>query len=194
MSWTLTVTDLKQYTYCRRILYFARCLPAIRPITAKMSEGICAGQEAEAREQRRQLRSYGFNTGERHFAVPLYSASLSIAAQIDLVILRPDNQGVVVPVDFKLSRQVGLHFKLQLACYALLLEEEMGLPAPKGFIYLIPLRRAEPVPLTARLKKQARAALVEMRETVEREEIPELTPRRARCVDCEFRLFCNDVA
>jgi len=193
MAWTLTVTDLKQYTYCPRIAYFARCLPDVRPVTGKMEEGVAAGQDEESREQRRQLRSYGFTTGDRHFGVALYSAALGLSAQIDLVILRPDRAEVVVPVDYKLSRMVGEHFKLQLASYALLLEEEMDLPAPYGFIYLIPLRRPERVPLPTSTKRKALAALAEIRTIVATEAMPAATARRARCIDCEFRRFCNDV-
>jgi CRISPR-associated exonuclease Cas4 len=193
MAWTLTVTDLKQYAYCPRVVYFTRCLPGVRPITAKMTEGLLAQEAAEEREQRRQLRTYNFSTGERHFGVSLYSAAFGLTALIDLVILRPDGQNMVVPVDYKFSREVGGHFKLQLACYGLLLEEEMGLPAPYGFLYLIPDRRAEKVPLGARLKAEAQSALAEMRAMIDAERMPDPVERAGRCVNCEFRRFCNDV-
>lgn len=162
-------------------------------MTVKMEEGILVQEEEEAREQRRQLRTYGFATGERHFGVDLYSSRLGITALIDLVILRPDGREEVVPVDYKLARMGGQHFKVQLACYALLLEEEMGLPAPSGFLYLIPERRAEKVALPPALKRQALGALMDMRGLIEAEAMPEPCRQRARCVNCEFRRFCNDV-
>lgn len=193
MVWTLTVTDLKQYTYCSRILYFNRCLPAIRPITEKMAEGRRAQEDEQGREARRQLRTYGFTSGQRHFDVALYSSGLGISAVIDLVILRPDGQNIAIPVDYKLSDLAGEHFKLQLACYGLLVEEEMELPAPYGFIYLMPERRAQKVLITARDRERIQAALGEMREIVEAERMPVMTTRPARCVNCEFRRFCNDV-
>lgn len=193
MTWTLTVTDLKQYAYCPRVFYFMRCLPAVRPVTAKMTEGILAHEGEEVREQRRQLRTYGFTTGERHFGLSLYSPQLGLTALIDLALLRPDGKQIVVPIDYKMSDQAGPHFKVQLACYGLLLEEEMGLPAPIGFIYLIPERRAERVPLTEALKLRACAMLAEMRQIVAAETMPEPISQAARCVNCEFRRFCNDV-
>lgn len=193
MVWTLTVTDLKQYIYCPRVLYFERCLPGVRPITEKMAEGKRAQEDEQGREARRQLRTYGFTSGQRHFDVALYSSSLGISAVIDLVILRPDGQNIVVPVDYKLSELAAEHFRLQLACYGLLVEEEMELPAPYGFIYLMPERRAQKVLITARDRERIRAALGEMREIVEAERMPAMTTRPARCVNCEFRRFCNDV-
>lgn len=65
------------------------------------------------------------------------------------MILQPDGQDVAVPADYKLSDLAGEHFKLQVACYGLLVEEEMGLPAPYGFIYLLLECRAQKVPITA---------------------------------------------
>ena len=192
-AWTLTVTDLKQYIYCPRVLFFQRCLPAVRPVTVKMEEGIRAQEDAEARERRRQLRSYGFTTGERHFDVSLYSAALRLTAEVDLIIMRPDGENAVIPVDYKLSILPGEHFKVQLACYGLLVEEEIGLPAPYGFLYLIPEKRAERVLLSAGLKLRARAALAEMRTVIEREVMPAPVSSVARCVNCEFRRFCNDI-
>jgi len=192
-AWTFTVTDLKQYAYCPRILYFMRCLPGVRPITTKMREGIAAHDDAELREQRRQLRAYGFTTGERHFDVAIYSAALRINARLDLVIVEPDGKPIAVPVDYKMSDMTGAHVRLQLACYGLLVEEEMGLAAPYGFVYLTMERRAEKVALSAALKQETQAALREMRAIVEQELMPEPTARAARCVNCEFRRFCNDV-
>ena len=52
MSWTLIVTDLKQYTYCPRILYFNRCLSAVRLITEKMVEGKRVQEDEQSREVR----------------------------------------------------------------------------------------------------------------------------------------------
>jgi len=193
MTWTLIVTDLKQYTYCPRILYFNRCLPAVRPITEKMAEGKRVQEDEQGREVRRQLRTYGFSSGQRRFDVALYSSSLGVSAVVDLVILQPDGQEIAIPVDYKLSEMAGEHFKLQLACYGLLVEEEMGLPAPYGFIYLMPERRAHRVPISTRDRERIKIALAEMREIVETERMPAMTTRPARCVNCEFRRFCNDV-
>ena len=45
---TFTVTDLKQYEYCPRIVYYTYCLPLIRPTTFKMEAGVQA-HETRAR-------------------------------------------------------------------------------------------------------------------------------------------------
>ena len=84
--WFVRVTDLKQYDYCPRIVYYAYCLPAVRPLTYKMEAGLAAQDQTEALEERRSLRAYGVTQGERHFNVTVTSPHLGYTGQIDMVI------------------------------------------------------------------------------------------------------------
>ena len=193
----LEVTDLKQYAYCPRIVYYRYCLPDVRPITYKMQAGIAEQQGAVEREERRSLRPYGLTTGERFFDVWLAEEELGVRGRVDMVVATPSRSAPdaeLIPVDYKLSeRAPGRHFKLQLALYAELLEANWQLPVRRGFIYLIPLRQAVSVPITPALRRQARAQLDAIRAMVLREAMPEPPASRRPCVSCEFRRFCNDV-
>lgn len=192
-----TVTDLKQYTYCPRIVYYHHCLPAIRPVTYKMEAGIEAGATEEMRELRRSLRPYHLRQGERHLDVWLTSEAWGLRGRADLVIDTDDNPSGVrelIPVDFKLSPgRLGTNIRLQLVAYGALLEETWGAPSHRGFVYFIPRRRAVEVPFTPELRARFEASLAVMRDVVERERMPPPTRSRARCDVCEFRRFCNDV-
>ncbi len=193
----LEVTDLKQYAYCPRIVFYHYCLPDVRPITYKMQAGIAAQQDEVEREERRSLRPYGLRAGERFFDVRLSSATLGVRGRVDMVIAAPSRGAAgaeLIPVDYKLSeRTPGRHFKLQLALYALLLEESWEQPARRGFIYLIPARRAVEVRITPALRRQALAELEAIRSMVARETMPAPPASRRPCISCEFRRFCNDV-
>jgi len=195
-AWLVRVTDLKQWAYCPRVVYYQYCLPGIRPITFKMEMGIEAQDRVEGLEDRRSLRAYGVSEGVRHFNVSVVSHRLQCTAQVDMVIeteLAAGDRQLVI-VDFKLSRrEPGRNFKLQLACYGMMLAEAWGIPANRGYIYLIPQRRAEEVIFTPRLRRDAETLLAEIRRTVLAQRTPEATSQRQRCVDCEFRRFCNDV-
>ena len=116
------VTDLKQYTYCPRVVFFAYCLPLIRPMTYKMEAGIAAHNVAEEREQRRSLRRYGLTEGERFFDLWLASEALGLRGRVDLAIRTITE---AIPVEYKNSPgRAGRHLKLQLAAYGRMLEEE----------------------------------------------------------------------
>ena len=160
-----------------------------------MAAGIAEQERVAGLEERRSLRAYGIQVGERHFNVNLTSTHLLLTGQVDLVIDYVDNgQRRLLPVDFKLSRrEPGRHFKLQLACYALLLEEQWGVPATEGAIYLIPLKKVIKISRTQRLRNDAVCHLLEIRALIAAQRVPPPTSQRARCVNCEFRRFCNDV-
>ncbi len=194
-AWFLRVIDLKQYAYCPRIVYYEYCLPAVRPTTYKMEAGIAAQDRVNMLEERRGVRAYGLQSGTRHYHVPVQSEKLGCRGQVDMVIETSDEgRSRLLPVDFKLSRRdPGPHFKLQLACYAMMLEDEWGLPVEEGAIYLIPPKRVIKIPINTRLRNDALRHLLAIREIALTERMPPPTAQRSRCVNCEFRRFCNDV-
>lgn len=186
------VTDLKQWAYCPRVFYYQVCLPQVRPITYKMEAGKEAGLAEEERELRRSLRTYGLKEGRREFEVPLLSSTLGLRGKPDMVIWL-DEAHEVIPVDYKLSKIVGEHFKLQIVAYGIMLEELSGYAAKRGFMYSIPTRRAEEVKIDKRGREKLQLALNEMHGILRYELMPDPTPNRNKCLACEFRRFCNDV-
>ncbi len=195
------VTDLKQWVYCPRVLYYAMCLPKIRPTTYKMKAGIEAGHNEEGREERRSLHPYGLEEGHREFDVALSSTRYGLRGKADLVVwIDPQDcsagnppPGEFVVVDYKLSSVAGEHFKLQLTAYALMIEETSGLTAKCGYLYFIPKRRSEKVQFTPRLREKLLMTLDAMHRMLHTESMPAPTPNRNKCLACEFRRFCNDV-
>ncbi|HRI57723.1 MAG TPA: CRISPR-associated protein Cas4 [Anaerolineae bacterium] len=191
-GWYLRVTDLKQFAYCPRIVYYSYCLPLVRPTTYKMEAGVEAHEKAAGDEARRSLRAYGLSAGERRFDVALTSERLGLSGRIDMVIVL--DQSEAIPVDYKLSRHgEARHFHQQLAAYAELIEENWQIPVRRGFLYLLPERRGEEIKLTGRLRAGLRSQAAAMRAMISSQTMPEPTPSRARCVNCEYRRFCNDL-
>lgn len=188
------VTDLKQWVYCPRILYYLLCLPDVRPTTFKMEAGTDAGKAEEGREERRSLRAYGLKEGRREFNVSLASARYGLRGQVDMVVWveRPGAEEVI-PVDYKLSTIAGEHFQLQVAAYGLILEESSGLPARRGFLYEIPKRQAEKIVLNGKLRDKLLRSLDSMHRMLHTEWLPNPTENINKCLACEFRRFCNDV-
>lgn len=188
--WLFTVTDLKQYMYCPRILYYQVCLPDIRPTTYKMQEGVEAHKEERQRASRRSARWYGMPEGERLFDVAVQSSTLGLSGQIDEVI---QTGAEMIPVDYKMARQASYHYKIQLAAYAMMLEGTYQTTVRRGVIYLITARKAHEVSITRALQDKVSQVLDVMRAIAEHETMPAPTDWRQRCLDCEFRRFCNDV-
>ncbi len=192
IPFSFRVIDLKQYVYCPRILYYHTVLPGVRPLTYKMTAGIAAHVQEEGKEKRRSLRSYGLSDGRRSFNVPLFSADLGLSGELDMLI---ETDSELIPVDYKQSKKVGMHFKLQLMGYGRLLEHTSSSAkvVKRGFLYLIPLRKAVEVRFTKPLRHQFEASLDELHHIAHQQKVPVPTKQRGRCTDCEFRRFCNDI-
>lgn len=185
-----TVTDLKQHSYCPRIFYYHACLPDIRPTTYNMQAGIDVHEAESKRAERRTLKMYGNLSGQRYFDVALHSEQLSLTGKLDELV---DTGDELIPVDYKLANKSASHFRIQLAAYALLLEDARQHAVTRGFLYLIPCRQMEEVSMTRQLRQQVLMAVADMQCIASTERMPSPTEWRQRCADCEFRRFCNDV-
>lgn len=202
---TLTVTDVRQWVYCPRIVYYTYGLKVKRPVTYKMEEGTLQHERVTALEERRTLRSYGLrreDEGHREFRVALYSARLGLSGLLDMAIITPHE---VIPVEYKdntpavsldnkrATPVVALNHKYQLTAYALLCEEKFGLAVRRSFVHYIPTRQSREVLITPEMRRFVLDALADIRQMLQAERLPPPTPERRRCRECEFRRFCGDI-
>jgi CRISPR-associated exonuclease Cas4 len=187
----LTVTDLKQYAFCPRVVFFEHCLPHVRPRTYKMEAGKEMHEEEEGRAARRAVTRYNVVEGERRFNLRLYSERLGLHGLLDEVVTTAD--GSAIPVDYKLASSVSPNHRIQLTAYGLLLEACENWRVEQGFVYLMSTRKQVAVPVTAKLRAATLAMLQNVREMIAAERMPPPTPHKGQCAACEFRRFCNDV-
>ena len=188
---TLPVTELRQWTYCPRVVYYHLTMAGAGRQTYKMEEGLRAQEMIESLEVRRTLREYGLSGAERQFGVWLSDGKTGLSGKLDLLLKGEETAAVV---DFKLtSGEVGENHRMQLAGYAALVEGAMGLRVPVTFLFRIPDNRVFPVPVTEELKARVAGAVGAIRRMRERSELPEATAVRARCAECEYANFCGDV-
>lgn len=187
----LPVTELKQWVYCRRIVYYHLAMPGIGQPTYKMKEALRAQELIESLEMRRTLREYGLDDVERHFGVWLADERVGLTGKIDLL-LKGEKQAAVV--DFKLtSGEVGENHRMQLTGYALLVQAALNLPVNMAFLYRIPDNKVFPLPITPELTGRAAQIVRTIHELRDAEELPDPTPVRQRCVECEYANYCADV-
>jgi CRISPR-associated exonuclease Cas4 len=187
----LRVTDLRQFLYCPRVVYYHHVAPVERKVSFKMAEGRDAHLTLDGLERRRTLARYRLDEGERSFHVALSSERLGLSGVLDMAIEGPAG---LFPVEFKWTEGAPmLGHKYQLAGYALLLEEARQRPVTSGFLALVPGRRLIEVGLTESVRLHTRRLLTRVRRLIASRALPEPTVQRGRCVDCEFRNYCRDV-
>ena len=71
-------------------------------------------------------------------------------------------------------------------------EDYFALPARRVFVYFIPRKAAQEVPVTPATRAYTRRVLSRIRATIEGEVLPEGTRMLGRCSVCEFLSYCND--
>lgn len=184
----LWVTDVKQYCYCPRVLYFLHTQPIDYARPAKVDEGEIVHEAMRQRVLRHWPRS--LPQGDIVLDVPLADPIWRLRGRVDALVRLPNNEAAVV--DFKNAHTVRAGWQVQLALYGMLVERLLGYRVPAGYIYLVPRRRAQRIPLRPALRRQAQTALEAVRRILLERHFPEATEQRGRCVGCEFRRFCND--
>jgi len=187
----LKVSDLKQYYYCPRVVYYQYVLPVVKKPTYKMEKGKLAQEEIERLESRRKLVRYGISGGTRKFNVWIASRKWHLSGKLDLLI---ETESELYPVDFKFSR--GKPFKnhiYQLAGYALILEDRYSSAVKRGFVYLIPEEDAVVFDISQELKEECIRTLNEIRKMILEEKFPEQPAEGSKCADCEYQNYCRDI-
>jgi CRISPR-associated exonuclease Cas4 len=196
----LAVSDVRQWTFCPRVLWHRRMMPHRVRETPKMALGRDAEAALERLERRRGARRYGLAAATRRFSVRLESARLGVRGVCDLVLDVPAGAGGgtrVHPVEVKRTEGgASEHHIVQLAGYAMLLEEQELRPSGSvdtGFLLLLPVERLVPVTLDAVLRAAFERAIGDIRAMLGEERFPAPTRHRAFCPQCEYVRFCGDV-
>ena len=187
-----TVTDIKQYRYCPRIIYFTYVQPVPRRVTKLMNFGKERHVETERLEPRRVVKKYGLEGGKKIFREHFKSEKLCLTGKLDLSIHTPE---AVYPVEFKftLEKEPRSNYISQLAAYALLLEEKYGKKIERGFFYLIPQKRILPVMIKEKDKEKVTESIEKMKDIIAREHFPPPAKGEGKCTDCEWKNFCGDI-
>lgn len=186
---SITVSDIIQYHYCPRKVYFLRTLEVPVPVRKKMEYG-SEIHEKEMRRMTERKRIYGFPRDE----VDEVMRNIQIEAEIGLrgkpdVALRL-RSGEILPVDTKYTDEVLLHrrYLKQLYAYALLLEDEFETDVRRGVVYFSKQREPRTVEITDEDKQGVLRDIAQIRRIIASEEVPRPNPER--CGYCEVKKYC----
>ncbi|MBI5048822.1 MAG: CRISPR-associated protein Cas4 [Deltaproteobacteria bacterium] len=187
----IRVSDIKQFVYCQRVVFYNYVMPVDKKTTFKMEYGKIAEDKIDRLENRRKLKEYGLSSGTREFHKQLYSEKYGLSGKVDLLI---KTDAAYYPVDFKYTTsQPHKNHLYQLLGYAIILEDIYDYVIRKGFVYLIPEEDAVVFDLSDDLKDETKNLLSEIRKMIHYQQIPPPVKSQAKCLDCEYRNFCGDV-
>lgn len=187
----LQVSDITQYFYCPRKVYFLRTL-GISPSPRKKMD---AGKEEHEREYRRireRKTIYGFNREDVKkvfHKLPIEAPEHSLHGRVDTVVLLKG--GKVIPVDVKYSSftKVKRNWKKQLVAYAILLEAKFGKEVRSGVLYFPRKRKKVDVEIRQKDKEFIHKDIENILKLIRSEKIPNVQKGK-KCNYCEMKKFC----
>jgi len=192
----IPVRALNQVTYCPR-LYYLEYVEAVMPLNEHVEDGLFLHRRVDDPDLQHRPRKEGDAVRTR--SVQISSERLGITGKLDLV---EEKNGAVSPVEYKRGSGPpsgnGLPLfwdndAVQVCAQGLLLEEELGVPVPRGILYYIGSKSRVEVLLVDELRSKTLEAIQTIRELSGRDAPPEPLPAelRHRCFGCSLATVCQ---
>jgi len=194
---SVSVTDVKHYVYCPRIVYFERVLHAKPVFGSQQEEGRERHEEYVRKELRRKDAVYyspDFRGTKKMLFVGLNSLRLGLTGQVDCIIRTV--KGEYIPVDYKNMNsnngKVWMDHKYQLVAYALLVEEKYGTVVKRGFINYIPEKLIVKVEITPTMKTHVKRVIGHIKRIIREEKLPPIRVAKNKCAGgCGYKQICQ---
>jgi len=193
----VSVTDVKHYFYCPRIVYFERVLH-VKPLLGSQQEDSQLRHEEYVRKELRRkdavYYSPDFVGASKRLFVQLSSARLGLQGVLDLLVRT--GRGEWVPVDYKMmvsdKGRVWMDHKYQLVAYALLVEECFGGLVRRGFVNYIPEDLVVGVEITPSMKVHVKRVLGHIKRIIREEMLPPIRVAKHKCTGgCGHKQICQ---
>jgi CRISPR-associated exonuclease Cas4 len=193
---SISVTDVKHYFYCPRIIYFERVLHAKPQLGSQQEASIEQHKEYVKREDRRKDAIYyspDFTKADKIFFAQLHSSKLKLSGTVDLIIRTKD--GEYIPADYKNMPsnhgRIWLDHKYQLTAYALLIDEVFNTHVKRGFVNYIPEEKVIELEITYSMKVYVKKVLGDIERIIKDEKLPPIRTDRKKCMGgCGFKFLC----
>jgi len=184
----ITVVEVKHYAYCPKIVWFTHVLHLHEPVTEAMELG---SEEHDERFITPLIKSLKAVKVLRN--VELESEKLKLRGKVDYVLITRFGEHVPIEVKWAEPARGGgpkRDHKLQLAAYALMIEELTDKSVKRAAIYYARVSKIVVFPLDEHEKREARRIIKRIHEMVETGKEPTVRVPKSRCINCGFRRYC----
>ncbi|MHA1315815.1 MAG: CRISPR-associated protein Cas4, partial [Candidatus Helarchaeota archaeon] len=182
-----TAEDVRQFTYCPRIIYFRYVMNVnMPPRTYKMEKGI-----EKHEKDVRNFKSPPESSPQKYANIYLKDERVGLIALLDFLEVDGDE---AIPIDLKTGKRyqepISDHHFAQLVAQALLVEACMGQIVRRVRVDYTRLKKVLERQVDVDDKFRVLRDLERMQEIVETEIIPSPTNIEGKCTDCEFWRYC----
>lgn len=185
----ITVTDVKNYFFCKREVYINHIMDIREPKTESMSFSNISHVYFDLRKLPKSIRPKKIL-----MSVRLSSVLHRLAGVLDALIIT--EYGEFIPAEIKLGHPINEEApswdRMQLAAYALLIEDNYNKVVKRGVLYYIEHGTFEVVRITHGMKELVRNAIRDIHRMLVEEKIPSYR-RRGYCRGCWYSWICGEV-
>ena len=182
----VSVTDIKHYIYCPRLIYFDKVLHATPVFGSQQEDSKELHEDYVKKELRRKDAIYyspEFVGAEKLLFTTLSSGNLELQGNVDCIIKTASDE--YVPVDYKnMASDRGrawMDHKYQLVAYALLVEENFDTVVRRGFVNYVPETLILQLEITPTMKSYVKRVLGHIRRIIKEEELPPIRVAKQKC-------------
>ncbi len=177
--------EIRQYTYCKRKIYFRHVMKAPMRQTYKMKYGV----EEHERFQKRIGESEDYI--QKYYNIYLVAPKLGLVGLIDYFIF--DGQEAF-PVEMKTGNipysPLENPDKMQVSAQAILIENNFDFLVQKVRVYYSKTDTIKDYVIDSSDKLNVLKKVRGIQSMISSEKIPEGTPNENRCRDCECNKYC----
>ena len=193
----ISVTDIKQYIYCPRIVYFDRVLHATPIFGSQQEDSKELHEDYVKKELRRKDAVYyspEFVGAEKILFTTLSSSRYGLQGNMDCIIKTA--RAEYIPVEYKNMNsdkgRVFMQHKYQLVGYALLIEDNFNTVVRRAFVDYIPEGLILQFEITPTMKIFVKRVLGHIRRIIKDEELPPIRVAKYKCAGgCGHKQTCR---
>lgn len=187
---SLTPSHIIEYMYCPRYTYFEYVLHI--PQNEEKYYKVMKGRHIHDEKLERNKDYLRRRLGVQEKWLDQYLAVGDLRGRLDEVLLLED--GSMAPLDYKFAvyeEQVYNTYKIQLSCYAWLVEQVYQKPVNRGYlVYVRSKNKVVEVQIEEEDKAAVKEAVEAIRRIVEGNEFPRATKYKQKCLTCTYRNIC----
>ncbi|MEM3414687.1 MAG: CRISPR-associated protein Cas4 [Thermoproteota archaeon] len=189
----IAATDIKQYHFCPRIIYFTRVLGVEERTTASEEEGKEAHEEFHKKERRRTTLLGGktIKVEQKWTALQLKSEKLGIEGIVDMVVKTPEGYAVIEYKMTTMPKRIMPGHLYQAAAYAMLVEEAFRTVVRKLYVHYEKSNKLLEIPMTENIRRHVLWTIEQIRSIIEKEKLPP-AKSSGKCKSCGYRWICRE--
>ncbi|MDW8033641.1 MAG: CRISPR-associated protein Cas4 [Nitrososphaerota archaeon] len=189
----IPVTDIKQYHFCPRIIYFMRVFCTKERTTESEELGKKAHGDFHKKEKRRTtlLGCKTIRVEQKWTALRLKSEKLGLEGIVDMVVKTPEGYSVIEYKMTNMPNKIMPSHLYQVAAYAMLVEEAFKTIVRKLYIYYEKDKKFLEIPMTENIRRHVIWTVGRIRSIIEKEKLPSVKPSR-KCKSCGYKWICKE--